>query len=151
MLMTSSAMLHICSTLMRQVLWLNESINQISIAPISLAKSGSVAQQPNLCSTAKLKKAFHNINGPSGVPVSIGESQKCVFRCFLKVATEMAEWTDSTRLFQTGSKQMEYKSEKLAMFLEGSNWNGWMNRQYEVVPNRWSTRVKSSRLCWSWP
>ena len=31
----------------------NQSINQTSIAPISLAKPGSVAQQPNQCSTAK--------------------------------------------------------------------------------------------------
>ena len=45
-------------------------INQISIAPISLAMPGSVAQQPNQCSTAKLMKQFHSINRPSGVPVS---------------------------------------------------------------------------------
>ena len=29
------------------------------------------------------------------------KSKRCVFRCFLKVATEMAERTDSGRLFQS--------------------------------------------------
>ena len=33
------------------------------------------------------------------------------------------------------------------MLLEGSNWNGWMDRQREVVPKRWGTRVKSSCAC----
>ena len=33
------------------------------------------------------------------------------------------------------------------MFLEGSHWNGWMDRQQEVVPKRQSTRVKSSCTC----
>ena len=40
--------------------------------------------------------------------VSLGEksnSKRCVFRFFLKVATEMAEWTDSGRLFQRDSAQ----------------------------------------------
>ena len=32
----------------------NQSVNQTSIAPISLAKPGSVARQPNQCSTAKI-------------------------------------------------------------------------------------------------
>ena len=30
------------------------------------------------------------------------------------------------------------------MFPKGSNWNGWMERQWEVVPKRQGTRVKSS-------
>ena len=30
------------------------------------------------------------------------------------------------------------------MFLKGSNWNGWTDRQWEVVPKRRGTRVKSS-------
>ena len=47
-------------------------INQISIAPISLAKPGSVMIHPNECWTAKSKKQFRNINGPSGMPVSMG-------------------------------------------------------------------------------
>ena len=32
----------------------------------------------------------------------------------------------------------------LQVFLEGSNWTGWTNRQWEAVPKRWGTRVKSS-------
>ena len=39
---------------------INQSINQTSIAPISQAESGSVARQPNQCSTAKLRKLFRN-------------------------------------------------------------------------------------------
>ena len=38
------------------VLSINQSINQISITPISPAKPGSVAKQPNRCSTAKSRK-----------------------------------------------------------------------------------------------
>ena len=35
---------------------INQSINQTSIAPISRAKQGSAAQQPNQCSTAKIEE-----------------------------------------------------------------------------------------------
>ena len=52
---------------------INQSIKQISIAPISMAKPGSVPQQSNQCSTAKLMKQFHDINGLSGVLLSMGE------------------------------------------------------------------------------
>ena len=48
-------------------------INQTSTAPISPAKPGSVARQPNHCSTAKSKKQFRNINRPWAVTVSMGE------------------------------------------------------------------------------
>ena len=50
-----------------------QSINQTSLAPISLAKPGSVERQPNQCSTAKSRKQFRNINRPWGVTVSMGE------------------------------------------------------------------------------
>ena len=48
-------------------------IKQTSIAPISLALPDSVARQLNQSSTAKSMKQFHNINGPSGMMVSMGE------------------------------------------------------------------------------
>ena len=51
----------------------NQSINQTSIAPISPAKPGSVAQQLNQCSTLKSRKQFGNINRPWGMLVSMGE------------------------------------------------------------------------------
>ena len=51
----------------------NQSINQTSIAPISPAKPGSVARQPNQCSTAKSRKQFRNVNKPWRVMVSMGE------------------------------------------------------------------------------
>ena len=52
---------------------LNQSIKQTSIAPISPAKPGSVARQPNQCSTAKSRKQFRNINRPWRVTVSMRE------------------------------------------------------------------------------
>ena len=50
-----------------------QSINQTSITPISPAKPGSVARQPNQCSTAKSRKQFRNIDRPWAMTVSIGE------------------------------------------------------------------------------
>ena len=41
-------------------------INQISIAPISLAQSGFMAWHPNQCSTAKWMWQFYSITGPLG-------------------------------------------------------------------------------------
>ena len=52
---------------------INQSMNQTSIVPISPVKPGSVAQQPNQCSTAKSRKQFRNINRPWGVAVSMGK------------------------------------------------------------------------------
>ena len=52
---------------------INLSINETSIAPISPAKPGSVARQPNQCSTAKSRKHFRNINRPWRVTVSMRE------------------------------------------------------------------------------
>ena len=49
----------------------NQSINQTSIAPISPAKPGSVARQPNQYSTAKSRKQLRSINRPWGMPVSM--------------------------------------------------------------------------------
>ena len=114
-----------------------QSINQISIAPITPAKPGSVAQQPNQCSTAKLKKQLCNINRPSGMLVSMGDrpSQRCVFRCFLRVAAEMAEWTDSGRLFQRDGVQEWKALESVLVLTLGTDrqintfvwfqWTGW--------------------------
>ena len=53
-------------------------------------------------------KHFHNINGPSGLLVSMAErpSQRGVFRdVFLKVASEGTKWTDSGRLLQREGAQ----------------------------------------------
>ena len=109
---------------------INQSIYQIFIAPIPLAKPCSVARQPNQCSTAKSKKQFCNINGTLGMPVSMGKGQ----------VKEMC----------------------LQMFLKSSNWNGWMDRQLEVVQRdeaqKWKalTRVliltlgtETSNIVWS--
>ena len=86
----------------------NQSINQSSIASISPENPGSVAWQSNWCSMAKLMKRFRNINGSSGMLVYMGKGQVKEI-CFLKVATEMAERTDSRRLFQRDGAQ-EWKA-----------------------------------------
>ena len=88
------------SILLNNNIYYFQSINQISIAPISPAKPGSVARQPNQCSTAKSRKQFCNISRSRGMQASMGEkakSKRGVLRCFSKVATEMAERTDSGR------------------------------------------------------
>ena len=89
-----------------------QSINQISMTPISLTKPGAVVRQPNRCS-AKSTKQLRNINRPSGMLVLWGKGQ----------VREMC----------------------LQMFLGSSNWNGWMDRQREVVPKE--TRHESERAC----
>ena len=51
-------------------------------------------------------KQFHNINGLSGLLVSVDKVRsKSVLRRFLEVAVEVAEWTDSERLFQREGAQ----------------------------------------------
>ena len=56
-------------------------------------------------------KQLRNINGPLGVLVCMGtgkaKSKRCVFRRFLKVATEVADWTDSGWLFQRDGGKSE--------------------------------------------
>ena len=56
------------NTLLHMIMGLNYDISSIS-----QANPGSVAPQLNLCSTTKSKKKFHNINGSSGMPVSMGK------------------------------------------------------------------------------
>ena len=45
-------------------------------------------------------------------------SKRCVFKCFLKVATEMVEWTYTGRLFQ---RDGGYKSEILLVMTLGTD------------------------------
>ena len=40
-----------------------------------------------------------------GIYEGKAKSKRCVFRSFLKVVTEMAEWTDSGKLFQREGAQ----------------------------------------------
>ena len=49
----------------------NQSINQISILPISTEEPGSVSRQRNQCSTEKRMKQLCNINGSSGVSLKL--------------------------------------------------------------------------------
>ena len=68
--------------------------------------TGSVARLLNRYQTAKSMKQFRN-NGSFGLLVSMGEGRvkEMSLEKFLKVATEMAEWTDSGGLFQRNGAQ----------------------------------------------
>ena len=46
---------------------------------------------------SKIDEALPGINGPSSKLVGKVKSKRCVLRCFLKVATEVTEQTDSVR------------------------------------------------------
>ena len=48
---------------------------------------------------------------------------------------------------QVSMGEREVKEMCLQIFIEGSNWNGWMNRQQEVVPKGSGPREKSSCTC----
>ena len=87
------------------ILWEGStSINQSNIiVPTSPVKPGSLAQQPDQCSTTKWIKQFCNNYGAnvcSGVYGGKDKSKRCVLRLFLKAVTEVAEPMDSGRLFQ---------------------------------------------------
>ena len=74
------------------------------------------------------------------------KSKKCVFRCFLKIATEMAERTDSRRLFQ-GDEAQEWKAlapvlvftlgtDRLILLFDLSEWDGSDVARHGVKINR---------------
>ena len=71
-------------------------------------------QQPDRCSNTKSLKLFRNINRPLGTAVSTGERP----RCLLRVATELAERTDSGRLFQReGAQELDALAPVLVLIL----------------------------------
>ena len=43
--------------------------------------------------------------GHAGVYAGKAKTKRCVLRCFLKVATEVTEWTDNVGLFQKDKAQ----------------------------------------------
>ena len=90
-----------------------ESINQISIAPISPAKPGS---------TFWISVQQQNQRHSSVTSMGLRSCQ-CLW------------------------EQGQVKEMCLEIFLGGSNWNGWTDRQWGVVPERQSTGVKSSCTC----
>ena len=100
-----------------------QSINQISIAPIFPAKPGSVAQQLNRWSKAKSIK--HRACWCLWRKV---KSKRCVFRRFLKITFEVAEQTDSGRLFQWEWAQEWKALAPMLVLVQQSNsfvWSQW--------------------------
>ena len=137
-------------------LTINQSINQSNFysANIPGQEPGSVARQPNRCSTAKSRKQLSKINWPWGEIVSMGgkaKSKRCVFRYFLKVATELTERTDSGRLFQK-RQGTRVKSSSTSIGLDPRDWQTII-----VVWSQWTGRnrcgkhgVKINELFFTW-
>ena len=68
-----------------------------------------------------------------------------------RLSGSTAESIAKSRIQSTGHRACwhlwgkgQVKEMCLQIFLEGSNWNGWTDRQRQVVPKRRGTRVKSS-------
>ena len=75
-------------------------------------------QQPDRCSNVKSLRLFRNINRLLGTPVSIAKSKRYVLRRLLKVATEVAERTDSGRLSQReGAQELKALAPVLVLIL----------------------------------
>ena len=71
---------------------MNQSIHQISLAPVSPALPGSVAQQFNSKIDEAVSKHQQAIRHASVYGVK-AKSKICVLRHFLKVGIELVEWT----------------------------------------------------------
>ena len=84
--------------------WPDQSSNQISISKAKARLSGVTAQ---LVFNSEIRKAVSNMNGPSGLLVSWGQAKwkRCVLRRLMKAPVEVAEWTDSSGLFQREGAQ----------------------------------------------
>ena len=85
----------------------HQSINQISIVPIS---PWSQAQWRNSWIDVQQQNRWNSSMASTGCWMcwclrGKAKSKRCVFICFLEVATEMAEQTDSGRLFQRDGAQ----------------------------------------------
>ena len=66
------------------------------------------------------------------------ESKRCIFRCFLKVAAEMAGWTDSGRLFQRRCTRV--KSSCTSIGLDRRDWQTII-----IVWSQWTGRKRCGK------
>ena len=94
--------------------------------------------QSNFCSSNSDSKA--RLSGVTAKSVLNGNIDEAVpdHHWAIRLASQPLVW--GNRLW--GKDQV--KEICLHMFLWGSNWNGWMNRQQEVVPKRQDARGESS-------
>ena len=88
------------------VISINQSINHISIAPISLA------WHPNQCSSAKSMKQLHNVNRKSGMPVPRRKGQ--VKKICLETFPEGGNWINKC-------KWLEYLTVRSRGIFHGGN------------------------------
>ena len=114
--------------------WEYQSINQSNFYSANIPGEARLSG-----TTATSRKQFRNINRPWEVMVSMGgkaESKRCVFRYFLKVGTEMAERTDSGRLFQRdGAQEWKALAPVLVLTLGTDKtiiivWSQWTGRNW---------------------
>ena len=121
-------------------LTINQSINQTYIASISQAKPGSVARQPNQCSTAKSRKQFSHINMSSGMSVLWGKGQvkEMCRQMFLKGSNWIC-WTKKQREVVPKRRGTTVKSSCTIIGLDPRDWQTII-----IVWSQWTGR---NRCC----
>ena len=93
--------------------WCYQSINQSNFYSANILSearlSGTTAKSVFNSKIEETVPWHQQAMGNDGIYRGKAKSKRCVSRYFLKVATEMAEWTDSGRLFQRDRVQ-EWKA-----------------------------------------
>ena len=129
----------------------NQSINQTSIAPTSPAKPGSVAQQPNQCSTAKSRKQFRSINRPWGVTVSMGGGGQIKEMC-LQMFLEGSNWTG----WKYEWVNYWWKPIRKISVLSGFGFilfvdiDDWTEAKHDCIPFSAAAEFPDAKETWSW-
>ena len=87
---------------------------------------------------------FYSTNNP-GIARFRGTTVISVFKS--KIEETVLQRQRAIRSVGVLWREGQIKEMCLQMFLEGINWNGWTDRQQEVVPKRRGARVKWSGTC----
>ena len=86
---------------------------------------------------------FYSANIPAEDRLS-GATTKSVFNSNIEETVSVTSTGHGQWPYLWGGGWGQIKEICLQIFLEGSNWTGWMDRQRQVVPKRLGTRVKIS-------
>ena len=119
---------------------INQSINQSNFysanIPGEARLSGATAESVFNSKIEETVPLNQQAMGSDGIYGGKTESKRCVFRYFLKVATELAERTDSGRLFQRDGAQ-EWKALAPVLGLDPRDW--------QTIIIVWSQRTGGNR------
>ena len=95
-----------------------------------------------VCATKSINQSnFYSANIPSKARLS-GATAKSLIEQQNRGNSSVTSTGHGEWWYLWGKGQI--KEMCLQIILEGSNWTGWTDRQWEIVPKRWGTRVKSS-------